>query len=239
MQAPTGPVMYQSPTPPDPAAEQQTWAMEVRGVRTAEIAAICSLLGLALILIAPLLVLLVLGLHIPFVGVSFGTAAFTIQALEEIVALIVAGAALLLISVIIYVVSFNTFRKVTTGFGAPLALGIIGVLGIFLIFLGGTLILVSILQAVGCAANGDATSCVSLSTIAAGVYSLLGGLFLAFLGWIGMLIGIYRIGSRYHSTVTRIGAILYIIPIVSIVAPILVFVGIHGIRKQLDSQSGR
>ena len=211
-------------------------ATDLRGARVARIAAALSVLGLVLILLAPILLLVVLGLHIPLIGLSFGTASFTIAILEEILAVITVGALLLFLSFIVYVVSFNILRKSGPGFGAPMGLGVVGILGVLLIFIGILLILVAVVQAVSCAsASTDASSCVSLSTVAGGYYSVLGGGFLAFLGWIGLLIGIYRIGKRFDSTITKVGAILYIIPLVNVIAPILVLVGVHGVVRRLEA----
>jgi hypothetical protein len=57
-------------------------------------------------------------------------------------------------------------------------------------------------------------------------------------GWIGLLLGLWRIGSRYDSGVTKIGAILSIIPVVNIVSPILILVGVMGVERKLRAQRG-
>jgi hypothetical protein len=201
----------------------------------ARLAALCSLLGLLAAVAGPFLLLIALGLHVPFLKVSFGTAAFTIAIVEEIIGVIAAGAALTLISMILYIVAFNTLRKLQPGFGGPMGLSIVGLLGMLLITLGAVLVLATLVSAVQCASSGS--SCVDFASLGAGVWSILIGALLAFIGWIGLLIGVYRIGKRYDSTLTKVGAIIYIIPLVNIIAPILAFVGIHSIVGKLERQA--
>ena len=66
----------------------------------ARLAALCGLLGLLAAIAGPFLLLIALGLHIPILGISFGTAVFTIAIVEEIIGVIAAGAALTLISMV-------------------------------------------------------------------------------------------------------------------------------------------
>lgn len=224
--APASGMIPGSPAPAAPPADH--WATERSGIRLARLAALLSLLGLVVALAAPLAFLVVLGLHIPIIGTSFGSAAFTIVILEERMAIILVGVLLMLGALTLYLLAFAKIRRNADGFGAPMVLTLLGLLGAFLLVLGAGLILGQVYSAVNCAAGAAVGSCISLSTVAAGVYAILGGLFLAFLGWIGLILGLYRMGKRYDSGLTKVGAILYIIPFLNLVATILVFIGIHG-----------
>jgi hypothetical protein len=54
---------------------------------------------------------------------------------------------------------------------------------------------------------------------------LLGGL-LTLIGYIGgLILGLWRVGSRYNQTTLKIGAIFQIIPLLNVVAPILIILG--------------
>ena len=67
------------------------------------------------------------------------------------------------------------------------------------------------------------------SVVIAGV----GGI-LALVGSIGgVILGLWRVGSRYDETIIKIGAIFTIIPLLNIVAPILILVGTYAIRGRL------
>lgn len=225
------PAMEAAPTPP---ATTGPYAEEISGVNMARAAALTSLIGLLLVLSVPLLFYFTLSVNLPLLGHTVGSGTLTVTLLEEMLGLVLAGIIVSLVSVVLYVVAFNSLRKVHNGFGAPMGLTIVGLVGFLLILAGIGLALVTVLQAVGCAASGAASGCISLGTLAVGVYAALGGAFLAFIGWIGLLIGIYRIGKTYRSTATKVGAILYILPFISTIAPLIVFVGIHGIAHRLN-----
>jgi hypothetical protein len=201
----------------------------------ARAAALTSLIGLLIAWVGPVAVILSLGVEVHYGGFHFGSGAATVASFEDLLAVIVFGAVLTLVSLVLYLVSFNVFRKTGPGFGAPVVLVVLGLLGLFLIVVGFALVLEDYFQAVACAASGASSSCLDYSQLGAAVLAVFGGFFLAFLGWIGLVIGIYRIGKRLDSTVTKVGAILTIIPIAGLVAPILVFVGVHlGIRRLLN-----
>ena len=58
---------------------------------------------------------------------------------------------------------------------------------------------------------------------------------LALVGTIGgQILGLWRVGSRYDSTIIKIGAIFVIIPLLNFVAPILILVGAAQARGSLS-----
>jgi len=50
----------------------------------------------------------------------------------------------------------------------------------------------------------------------------------------GQILGLWRVGSRYDSTIIKIGAIFVIIPLLNFVAPILILVGAYQARERLS-----
>lgn len=57
---------------------------------------------------------------------------------------------------------------------------------------------------------------------------------LALIGAVGgVILGLWRVGTRYDETLIKIGAIFSIIPLLNIAAPVLVLVGAHLARKRL------
>ncbi|HZW57081.1 MAG TPA: DUF973 family protein [Nitrososphaerales archaeon] len=68
--------------------------------------------------------------------------------------------------------------------------------------------------------------------IGGGVLFVVAGIALL-IGVIGMIIGLWRTGERYDNTLIKVGGILYIIPVVDIVAPILVYLGISDVQKRM------
>ena len=57
---------------------------------------------------------------------------------------------------------------------------------------------------------------------------------LALIGEVGAILGLWRIGSKYGQTSVRVGAILFIIPLVSVAGSILLFTGIRQIARTLN-----
>ncbi len=210
-------------------------SVERKGVGWARAAALTSLLGLLIAWLGPIAIIYVTGVEFHYGGFHLGSGKATVASIEDILIVLAIGAVLSLVSLILYFVSFNTLRKAAPGFGGPVALMVVGLLGLLLVLVGVALVLSDFLNAVACSASGASSSCLNVSQFAGAVLAVLGGLFLALLGWIGLVIGIYRIGKRFDSTITKVGGILTIIPIVGLIAPILVFVGTHQILRQLRS----
>jgi hypothetical protein len=146
---------------------------------------------------------------------------------------ILAGVALAFLSFVLYTLGFASLRKADRRFTVPMVLLVIGILGLLLLLGFAGLYAASIHTALGCASTD--TSCQNTATsLPSGSAALLyGGGFLAFLGLIGAILGLWRFGSRYQSGVTKVGAILYIIPVLAIIAPILVLIGAHQVQKRL------
>ncbi|HLM91018.1 MAG TPA: DUF973 family protein [Thermoplasmata archaeon] len=92
----------------------------------------------------------------------------------------------------------------------------------------------------------DALTCVNATTnntAAAGCISgTLTGLalvvgiaaLLALIGYIGLLIGLWRLGTRYDSGLFKAGAILAIFPVLNLVGAILILIASHSAREGLD-----
>ncbi len=207
---------------------------EERGVRRAQLAALLSVLGIALALLGPFILFIALGLTIPVIGISFGAAALTITLIEGLLGLVVAGVFLEMISFGLYTSSFGLVRHVDSRFRAPRALSVVGVVGFLLVGLAAAALLGEIFQAVECAASGAGTSCIDPTIAQLAAFMFIGGLLLGFVGWIGLLLGLYRFGSRYESTLLKVSAILMIFPLVNLIAPILAFVELRRVPKRFD-----
>jgi Protein of unknown function (DUF973) len=57
---------------------------------------------------------------------------------------------------------------------------------------------------------------------------------LAVVGYIGLLVGIWRLGTRYENGLFKAGAILLLIPLLNFVGAVLVLVAAHTVREQFD-----
>ncbi|MGA9838973.1 MAG: DUF973 family protein [Thermoplasmata archaeon] len=211
---------------PTPAAPE-----EIAGASRIKWGALLGILGLALAIGGTLVVLVDVGL-----GVTNVTASGYVSLLHTIllaVVLIVVGVFLALLSFVLYTVGFASLRKADRRFSTPMVLCVIGLLGLALI--GGFVIFYAsaINSAIECPSS-NSTCQNNATSLGHGEVALgYGGGLLGFIGLIGAILGLYRFGTRYSSTLAKVGAILYIIPVLSILAPILVFIGAHMVLKRL------
>ncbi len=145
------------------------------------------------------------------------------------------------IGIISYIFFFLGFRAVKRGapdFGAPTTLVLIGLIGFIMEALGLIIIVGTILSAINNAASGTLSSgsaSVDLSAILGGIALIGLGAILSLVGVIGLILGNWRAGARYGQSTLKVGAILTIIPYVSIVGYILLLVGYMGASKKLQS----
>jgi hypothetical protein len=204
---------------------------ELSGVGRIKWGALLGILGLVLAIGGVMIVLFDVGL-----GVTNTNDAGYVSLLRTIllaVALVVVGSLVALVSFALYAAGFAALRKADRRFRTPMVLCVVGLVGLALI--GGFVVSYAsgINSAISCPSS-NITCQNNATSLAPGVVPLgyVGGLF-GFVGLIGLIIGLYRFGSRYSSSITKVGAILYIIPVLSILAPILVFIGAVQVHKKL------
>ncbi|HTP55435.1 MAG TPA: DUF973 family protein [Thermoplasmata archaeon] len=131
--------------------------------------------------------------------------------------------------------AFRTLAPVDHRFGTPSTLALLAMIGVVLIALLGAGLFLSLSQAVSCAAGNPITrACINLGA----VLGLLGGLVIvaivALIGYIGVLIGIWRLGARFNDGLFKAGAILLIFPVLNIVALVLIIVAARSHRDQIQ-----
>lgn len=206
-------------------------AAEITGASRIMWGALLGVLGLVLAVSGVLIVLLDVGLGIT--NVSNSGYESLLNTILAAVLIIVAGVFVALLSFVLYTAGFASLRRADTRFKAPMVLCIIGLVGLLLIGLFVIVYAGAIHTAIGCPST-DTTCQNNATSLSPSVVPLAYlGAILGFIGLIGAILGLYRFGSRYSSTITKVGAILYIVPLLSIVAPILVLIGAHQVRQRL------
>lgn len=218
-----------------PTVEAPPVEVEISGLRRIQAGAIAGLIGIALGALAPLYLVFIVGIALNTSSATGGSASAAYMVVEALVFTLFTGIALLLVSFGLYIAGFAKLRRADARFGAPMGLAIVGLIGFLLVvgFVG--FLFAVLLQVLSCGGPGVAkATCV---TLASGPTPdptiLLGGLAVGVVGWVGLILGLYRVGKRYASTITRIGAILYAVPLANVAAPALIVVGASGIVRRL------
>jgi hypothetical protein len=207
-------------------------ADEITGASRIQWGALLGLLGLALAIAGGLLIVFEVGFAVA--GATGSSLTGILSTFLIALLLVVVGVFLALLSFVLYTAGFASLRRADGRFNVAMVLCVIGLVGLLCIGLFATFYAVGVNTAIGCATSD--TTCLNNATTLpsfAGPLLYLGGL-LAFIGLIGTIIGLWRFGSKYSSGVTKAGAILYIIPVVAILAPVLVLIGAHQVHKRLQ-----
>jgi hypothetical protein len=204
---------------------------ELSGVSRIKWGALLGILGLVLAIGGVLIVLIEVG-----VGITNTTDSGYVSLLHTIllaIVLIVIGVIVALLSFVLYTAGFVALRKADGRFTTPMVLCVIALIGLALISGFVVSYALAIDSAIACPSAN--TTCQNNATSVAHGVVVLGyvGGFLGFIGLIGLIVGLWRFGSRYSSSITKVGAIFYIIPFLSILAPILVFIGAMMVHKKL------
>ncbi len=147
-------------------------------------------------------------------------------AISPLLILAVVGAVIGFISILFYRAGFRSLREIAPDqFRTPYTFTTVFLVGIALLVLG---LLIVIAGAVS----------ISLTSLLIGAVFVIIGAILVFLGdIIGIILGLWRVGTRYDNTLIKVGAIFFIIPYLDILAPILVFIGSNSVEHQIGMPS--
>jgi hypothetical protein len=238
--APPPPAPWMQPPPAAPVNR----AAETKGLegirRAALILAIGAILGFA----APLTLYYSSGYNIFNPPTSSTDAVALLNSAQVYFALGVVGVLISAVAYFFAFLGFRSLREVDYRFSTPSSLSIVAMVG-FILVAGGLAAYIPALSllsnCVGANPGNVQIACTSEINQAAadlltGVALLGLGALIALIGWIGALIGFWRVGTRYNDTLPKIGAILLIFPYVAIVGAILLFVGASKAKKMVESQ---
>jgi hypothetical protein len=203
------------------------------------LAALLALLGGALGALE-----LVLNTLRPFVSTSTsssGSRILRFQSPGVWAGILVAAIAVIVAELVLYRLAFRALRAHDPRFSAPATLALLAIIGVILVFLGTVLLLeeiVSFVQCVGTGVGPAPSSCVASSGLLGGLAVVGIGAIVALIGYLGVLVGIWRLGTRYAGTgentetFFRAGAVLLIFPYLGLVGAVLILVAAHrALRK--------
>ena len=149
--------------------------------------------------------------------IPFGTAWTQIAGI-----LATAGAVLILVSFVCYRWSFSLFRRVAPRYWVPSALCLVGSSGLLLVLVATVLATGAAASVAGCVQGSwtNAYSCLQ-SASPLGAYAGLLGLWLGWIGGIGLVLGLAMRSGDQGSPLIGIATILYAILVVLLVIPLL------------------
>lgn len=198
-----------------------------RNVRALKDLQWAALLGLVSSLLS--FVSLAIGNFSAFLTVSStsGGPVLSVSNEASIGAYITLALVLALIVLLLYMRAFRTLRDAAEGFSTPATLALLAVIGVVLVGVGLGLFLLAIVQAIACVGAGNplTSGCLFTGAFWGGIVLLLIGAIITLVGYIGILIGIWRVGSRFDNSLFKVGAILLIIPYANVVGEILILIG--------------
>jgi len=121
--------------------------------------------------------------------------------------------------------SFRTLSPDAPEFSTPSTLALFAVVGLTVLILGALVLLYALAQASPCVTGPGMNPCFLTAGFWAGFGAIFVGGILGLIGLIGVLVGIWRLGSRYDNAMFKVAAVLLIIPYVSVAGDILLLVG--------------
>jgi len=187
---------------------------EPRGLRRFETGAVFGLAGGVAGLVLPITVNL-LAFYDPVGIFTFGT---TLVELTTI--FVIAGAILLAVSLILYRFGFGALRKVDPWFSSASILCNIGSIGLLLIIIPTALALYSTPSMVSCIRGAPSHALSCLGTIQPlFAYAAIVGFWLAWLGGLGIVVGLELGGRRYREMRLLGGGATYALLLLVLIAP--------------------
>ncbi|HYB03252.1 MAG TPA: zinc ribbon domain-containing protein [Nitrososphaerales archaeon] len=172
-------------------------------------------------------------------NISFSPAFYTYLDVSLAIGAITEVVALLLV--------WSCFRKLgsvdRSHFRIPAILTLVLLVGLPLALIGASIIFSSLPTMISAVHQQQASGATTPNIPTAALGSMLSGLGLIGLGGLialigligGIMLGLWRVGERYDNTLIKISAILIIIPVLDIVVPLLMMIGVWQSRKKLSS----
>jgi hypothetical protein len=172
-------------------------------------------------------------------GVQSSPVDFSLMTFYTILAVSLVGLVLTLLELYFYRQGFRTLSLHDPRFSTPSTSVLVLLVSLVIVAGGAMWALYLLYQAVQCSGVGHS---LTLSCIeAGGILNVLGLVAIAgisaLVGYLGLLLGIWRMGNRYHDGLFKAGAILLIIPLLNFVGLILIIVAARSARAKLGPGS--
>ena len=225
------PLRFATDTPSGASREADLHALS-SVVTAALVALIAAAISLAGLFLSPTSVLTEVSTDASGTSVTLSVSSLAIFAILAGV-----GVVLFLLELVYYRDAFRTLAAHDSRFSTPAKLVLLLLVTTVIIGLLGLAVVYLLYEAAVCAGAGAAITSACLNTGSTiTVVGLLGLTAVAALvGFIGLLLGLWRLGSRYGEGKFKVGAILLIIPLLNIVGIILILVAARSTRLDISA----
>ena len=212
---------------------------DLKGLSQVWVAALISILGSALGVAVPL-ALSSTGYFRVSIPAAGSALAFGQTAVYVVLGVALVGLAISIFSFYYYREGFLAFRTVDPRFSSSPTWALLVIIGLVLICLAFVAILAAFAQLIACTGTSTTipASCLNVLAVLGGVGLLFVGVIVLLIGYIGTLVAIWRLGDRFGDSLFKVGAVLLIIPFLSIVGQILVLVAASGARSKVQQAPG-
>jgi uncharacterized membrane protein len=229
--APYPPGYGAAPGVPNPASRPA----DVQALSNVSIAAILALVGaiVGLALFFTTNAASIIGVSTGASGTSFS---LSLSTLYLLIATSGISIVLTILELVFYRSAFHTLAPHDSRFSTPASLVLLALIAILIIVAAAAYLVYGAYEAILCAGSGHpvTSACFSVGTLL-GLVAIVGvAAVLALIGWIGLLIGIWRLGSRYNESLFKVGAVLLIFPVLNVVAVILILVAARSARARIE-----
>ena len=152
------------------------------------------------------------------------------------VAYLLGGAVVALTEILLFWAAFRGLAREDRSFSTPASLAVVAFVGVVLALTGLGVFLKALYDAVACAGTGVPipSSCLTTGTFWAGVALLGIGALLAVIGYVGVLVGIWRLGTRYVDSLFKVGAVLLIFPYLNLIGGVMILVAARKARGKVE-----
>ncbi len=152
-------------------------------------------------------------------------------------AVVAGGIVIGLATLLLFRRAFRGISGVDGAFSTPATFALVAIVGLVLVFLGFTFFLDGLYSAVSCSGTGQPITgpCLFNAPFWGGIALLFIGAIAALAGYIGVLLGIWRLGTHFHDSLFKAGAILLIFPYVNLVAALLIVFAAYKARQRIEA----
>jgi hypothetical protein len=151
-------------------------------------------------------------------------------------ALALAGFALAIGELLFCRLAFRTLAENDSRFSFPAKLALLALVGALLFGLAvvGDYVILNQLQACAGPGNPVPASCVNVGAALGGLVLLGVGGILALIGYLGLIVGLWRLGTRFKARSFKVGAILTLVPLLDVLGWLLIFLASRSSRRRIE-----